>query len=241
MTWPTQCFQLSSELFRALTSEEVDATYADLVELKLANPPYEEFDLLIPESEVLLIVDEKGEGCADYMDDIKTANKNMRFRYLKDGDVSLFMYGRPKGELPGYHSFFGVMDNITHGQYKEIYEERVEKVANELMHLLIVLLATKNIVKSVKESKLMKLGIGNKEKNQYTTTLKIGEITEKTDTPSTPTGVTRRPHLRRGHIRRQHHGPRNEMIRTIWIAPIFVNADPNWIGERTAYNVSMAR
>lgn len=36
----------------------------------------------------------------------------------------------------------------------------------------------------------------------------------------------------------QHFGPKNELRKKIWIEPVFVNADEDWVAARTAYNVS---
>jgi hypothetical protein len=52
--------------------------------------------------------------------------------------------------------------------------------------------------------------------------------------------LSKAPHLRRGHIRqRQHYGPGNHFVKKIWIAPVFVNADPDFVNQRAAYNVAV--
>jgi hypothetical protein len=102
--------------------------------------------------------------------------------------------------------------------------------------MFCVLLATRNVTREVKTSKLAKLGIG---KNSYskTTTLRIGNVTELQGSEA-GIGVNRRPHLRRGHIRRQKYGPGFQFEKKIFVQAVFVNADEDWIAERTAYNVS---
>lgn len=111
---------------------------------------------------------------------------------------------------------------------------------------LIVLLATRNARKVTKQNRLAKCGIGKGIKRyEYVTTISLPSADELEAAAeemggenSTP-GKTRRPHLRRGHVRRQHYGPRNSLIRSKFIGPIFVNADKDWVDTRVRYNVSL--
>jgi hypothetical protein len=116
-----------------------------------------------------------------------------------------------------------------------------ERERDAIAHALIALLATKNVVKSIKHNPLAKHGIGAKKNStkryEYVTTISVPRELPK-DEEHKPSGNERAPHLRRGHIRRQHYGPGNELIKKIFIAPIFVNADKTWVKQRTAYNVS---
>ena len=108
---------------------------------------------------------------------------------------------------------------------------------------LLVALAAKNAVKTTKENKLAKLGIGKKNpKNSYayTTTISIGKITETTEGEGGSGGWTVRPHLRRGHIREQRYGPNNQYSKKVFIQPVFVNASGDFINSRAAYNVKVA-
>jgi hypothetical protein len=106
---------------------------------------------------------------------------------------------------------------------------------------LIVMLATRGVEKEVKHSKLARLGIG-KARAEYTTTLRIGALHERSDGTPNPTSATRCPHLRRGHIRNQAYGPSFEHHKKIWIEPVFVNGDHEEIERhRHHYNVSKAK
>lgn len=114
--------------------------------------------------------------------------------------------------------------------------------ARELEALLIVLLATKNAEKQTTENKLAKLGIGKgpRGKFAYTTTISLPrDLDDDGDNP--PKGVGKAPHLRRGHIRRQPFGPGREQIKVIFIAPIFVNADPDFVATRRKYVLGKLR
>src|SRR5262249_26360389 len=105
--------------------------------------------------------------------------------------------------------------------------------------LLISLLAVRNIQKTTKIDKLAKLGIGrNKHRYVYTTTLCLPPPHLIEGEESTPTGIKRCPHLRRGHIRRQRHGTGNQLTRKIWIEPVFIHADAEFVNQRTAYRIT---
>lgn len=107
---------------------------------------------------------------------------------------------------------------------------------------LIVLLATKNADKRTTESKLAKLGIGKSIRGRfaYTTTISLpGTLPPDCDNPPKSGHIA--PHLRRGHVRRQHYGTRNELEKKIWIAPVFVNADPAFVAARRTYRLVRPR
>lgn len=117
--------------------------------------------------------------------------------------------------------------------------EQVAGMVECASSVLIAMLATRNVVKVTKENKLAKFGIGKKnpaKRFAYTTT--ISYPTEMDDHESVAPGAAKCPHLRRGHIRRQHYGPGREYIKKVWIDPVFVNADPDFVDQRRAYNIS---
>jgi hypothetical protein len=99
---------------------------------------------------------------------------------------------------------------------------------------LVVLLASRGVVKNSSERKLAKFGIG-KRSGEYTTTIKLARDLERHE--SVKTGHAVRPHLRRGHVRTQHHGTRNSLTKRIWVDPCMVNADENFVSTRKAYRV----
>lgn len=108
----------------------------------------------------------------------------------------------------------------------------------QLSSLLVILLATRNAEKTTTENKLARLGIGKSTKHRfaYTTTISLPrDLPEDGDNP--PRGGSVAPHLRRGHVRRQHYGKENLLEKKIWIAPVFVNADPAFVATRTKYRI----
>lgn len=236
--WPKQSFFLSNELIDALSREEMEATWKAMHELGIAKPPYESFDLLLPLAQVLTF---KG------MNALEEEIESDKYAFIKtdgvvqstakpitlriEGDKAKWLF---RGKIPLKER----LDLIAGLDTQRDIE--MAECAVEWLQVLIILLGTRNIVKETVHRKSVRLGIGGKEKHEYTTTLKIGRITEHTGNSNISTGITLRAHLRRGHIRRQHYGPKNEYIKQIWIPPVFVNADEEWIGERTAYNVSLA-
>jgi len=118
---------------------------------------------------------------------------------------------------------------------------RWKALGETLRMRLVVLLATRNAVKTRTKDKLLGLGIGkrkvrNNHKPLYTTTITVPKISNGPQ--GQPTGRTVSPHLRRGHVRQQAWGPRYQFKREVWIEPVFVNADENYVSTRVAYNTS---
>jgi hypothetical protein len=242
--WPRQAFRLSKEIVESTSKEEVKATIEGMKELGICRAPFDQMDILVQERELFKIYKTSVTSQREYermQADLEHSSREIIFRYDNQQAhpkvVQCLMEGAP-------HQWVNMVDFLLECTAAEgaprDYTKTVYEIGLELLDILIALLATRNVVKEVKECKTLRLGIGRKDRHQYTTTLKIGQLVEQVDGPDSASGLTRRPHLRRGHIRRQHHGPKNELVKSIWIEPVFVNADASWIAERTAYNVSLA-
>jgi hypothetical protein len=65
--------------------------------------------------------------------------------------------------------------------------------------------------------------------------LNIGKITETYRSNENSSGGNVRPHLRRGHIRLQRYGEDFKEVKKIFIQPMFVNADKEWIEKQKTY------
>jgi hypothetical protein len=233
-----QLFRLSAEIIESISIEETVATFKDMEELGIAEPPYDEFSIEVPVRSVLR-VEPRADGELDPKDDWHP-NQTMIFNYSKNAPKVSLTSCRTQHYVPDLCEF--LRTNLT--GYSADLHRREQKLAEDLelraallWEALIVLLATKNIVKETKHNSLAKHGVG-KAKALYTTSLSIGRVTESApDTPGTEPGAPKRPHMRRGHIRSQHYGPGGEFVKKVFIQPVFVNADKGYISQRTAYNV----
>lgn len=132
----------------------------------------------------------------------------------------------------------GIALSAMDSQNEEVVRGSKETCAY-FMAILIVLLATKNTVKTTTVNKLARLGIG-KKRNAFASTTRISLPHELPDDPDHPSssGAAKCAHLRRGHIRRQHYGKENAMEKKIWIASVFVNADPEFVSSQHTYKFS---
>jgi hypothetical protein len=220
-----QLFQIGSDTWNGLTVEEVNATWDDMVTMGIDQPPFKEFDVAISAKFFISLLrkfsdnKETWHGLFDRGPDAAAIlvfnlafNPSYRELIFTDNETS-------------HHLIF------TRGHIKEGLE-----ASTYVYRSFLVLLATRNVIREVKENKLAKRGIG---KSPYvkTTTLKLGTVVE-TVGESTGEGSVLRPHLRRGHVRNQRYGPGLGFSRKVFIQPVFVNADQGWVAERTAYNVT---
>lgn len=246
-------FIIGHDALHATSDDEVAATVAALKEVGLYQLPYERVavrfltddcvlpDRIEPDAAASLGLsrrfnfweDEHGRwhskmGPAHY---IEFRNINLR------GEPAS-MWCVHDGSDSGWKPYEFNADGRTGGVHTG---DMCERAAN----ILITLLATRNAVKETTENKLAKLGIGSKKigsakRYAYVTTIGVPKELED-DVEHKPTGATRAPHLRRGHIRQQPYGPGRAFRRAQFIQPIFVNADPDFVSKRAAYNVSAAR
>jgi hypothetical protein len=257
-----QRFVISPEIFKSISPEEVNATYKDMLELKIHKPPYRHFDIELDAINVFSpnsISIPKGTQYDGDIGDLieKTAEQarnllrnkfNVLIKYnysdnLNSDEFSVGVYtDKNDGNFKHFKKISETNGELTVPTGVVKFElVRLEGFTVVVLRMFIVLLATKNIIKEVKLNKLAKLGIGkNKHRPWQVTYLKIGKITEsvsKSGTPKSGTGIILRPHLRRGHKRDQHYGLGNKYTKSIFIQPTFVNADKEWIADRSEYRV----
>lgn len=239
--FPRQCFAVDSETFKATKKEEVEATYADMLELGIAKPPYPDFDILLKAEDVFR--NNNISTALSPKQQVQYHQAQTLFRYHDSGNNSVqlvdclwdWRLGR------GPHSLFDLSDmpNTLQGDSYDHFMRQIFDASKDYYKMLVVLLATRNIIKSTQVDKLAKMGIGkNKSRHWYTTTLRVGRITETIRGESVPDGTHRRPHLRRGHKRNQRFGPKFQFTKVVWIEPMFINGDETMVSTRTNYNVS---
>ena len=239
-------FIIGRNTIAAVSVKEIQDTYQDLKELDLHHLPYKKCIVRIP-------------ACAPVSDGWI---KKRRFESLGHSWIERYLEQLPDGsfrfDIPGgwfenhlYEPkqvdiwFDETNKHMKEGMLfeKELGRATVEwelKTCEKVEQLLVVLLATKNIVKTTHVDKLARMGIGLKHKHRfiYTTTISVPTDIEDDEHLVVP-GKPKVPHLRRGHIRRQRFGPGNEFIKKIWIAPLIVNADKEFVDQRGAYNVNI--
>jgi len=242
-----QLFRISSEVLDSLELTEINKTIKDMAQLDLSRAPFPVFAIECNEKFFNKMMGQ--------LKDLQEDNSMQNQRYLPIGVyVEYLCFGKANDVEDFHYRLYYIKDgkaknwydelldqNFTESQ-RDLYEGTFGTIARIMLSTLIVLLATRNSVKTTKEDKNLLNGKFNKT-NKYrkdfplTTTIGIGHITETMRSSGDPTRSIR-PHLRRGHIRNQHYGPKNEMVKSVFIQPVFVNADEGWIAERRAYNVS---
>lgn len=247
----SQLFILDRDMLDAMSEEEVKATFKDMVELKIASPPYRNFTIQAPMG-TLINVDGKGtlEELAKQGDPryVEMHDKDLRVHFH---DYTDDPYKEQRASLDMFHKgvWCPVLEIIMQSPKEEIRQRygaflrAVSDLAGHLSRLLIVSLATRNVETVTRRNSLAKFGLGKKRGHdfEYVTTIKMGTLLHY-DGETGHTGETKRPHLRRGHIRRQHYGPNNQQIKQVFIQPIFVNGfDPSRDRERDRYNVTQGR
>jgi hypothetical protein len=235
-------FCVEGRAYLAMSDEEVKASVAGLKEMDLYHLPFSEGQIilrfLISEDHYL---EARGLGEADEFtfDHILISRKGEGRRTFKiEMDVGKPTY---KDLTP----YFEEMPKVIDGN-RVIYRFR-DRGAPHILYankdacrdFLILLLASRGVEKKTKDvSKLRRLGIGKRDQSAaYITTIRLSSNLQRGNAEEAKPGLPVRPHLRRGHIRHQHYGPNNSQIKKIWIEPVFVNADDDFISSRTAYRI----
>lgn len=216
-TLPPQLFTFDDSLLLSANPDDIDATFADMEELGIANPPVPTFDLQLSGAQLFVPLPSCDAAAART---IMTWQIRYRFSAGQLQDTAIG---------PRWIS-------ILNHDCGEDFCDQLITLGFEFYKLLLVSLATRNVEKVTTESKLGRLGIG-KPKHRFTTLICIGQLAPVTSGEGT-TGTTKRPHLRRGHIRRQPFGPSLQSVRKIWIAPLFVNAEKGMAEGRKAYQLT---
>ena len=250
-----QLFILDDRVWDSMSFADVASTVDDMRELDIAYPPVQEFDVMTKLKVVDRIQIFLDPEYAKIVRTIGTsfANNNMIWRFSFSDDLKK-MIAKMLQSFDNEKTWVNFLETHYTREVADREDLTIEEKISDIedtqywIHLvstwvlayLLVALAAKNSVKTVKENKLMKLGIGKKKNNyRYTTTVTIGEITE-TEGTGEGGGWKVRPHLRRGHIREQRYGPNRQYSKKVFIQPVFVNASEDFINERKAYNVRVA-
>jgi hypothetical protein len=245
-----QLFMVEDALIEGLSVEEVAATWRDMVELGLHAPPFPVFDV----------------GLTGHSFSVVALNAlNIRVRELRETERKLSSLGTLTSDLEKETEAMGIPSLIAKAKesasdertrnfpVKMSYRVVGDEVEAASMHSDAVARFDPRefsphpgryiyFVRTTRESKAAKLGIG-KKKYAYTTTLSLGRVEEEEGREGEGTGFggSKRPHLRRGHKRSQRYGPRNAFVKEIMVPPVFVNGYAGALDERSHYNVIKAR
>jgi hypothetical protein len=151
---------------------------------------------------------------------------------------------RKKNGILGCKMDFELKENSDHNLqnfFSNLNEEELGAIGNYAFAILIVLLATKNIERRVvkNDARATSKRARDDAKHFSTTTyLNIGKITETCRGNTVSSSGPVRAHLRRGHIRLQRYGEGFKEVKKIFIQPVFVNADKEWIEKQKTYKFS---
>lgn len=257
-----QLFRISDEIWKTIEWDDVKTTMNAMIEAGIFNPPYNQFAIEVREG--FIEKTKRGGGEKLFLEQREHKDGFLFFEYNYDPESNGDIDFTTKNDLrvtildknrkivlgpASIRDWFVNNDYITNvivRQDDKIFKEIGGWVtyAALLKDILIVVLATKNI----KQDKILNRDIKNKKVNKktkyresypYTTTISIGKISESMKLDGEE-AKTLKPHWRRGHLRNQHYGPNNELMKQIFINPVFVNATEGWIAQRKAYNVRIA-
>lgn len=222
-----QAFHITEDVLHALSDEDVRATCEGLREMELFHLPFPTVDVIVPTDAIL-----RNQATGKPFDD-KLGPEHWTRVTLDETCEQVLISMEWRGR---------VVINAGNFARPERFRREHDTTWNNMIvaarpwrDMLIAVLASRNIVKETivpRTSKLARMGIGKaKPAKQTVTYIRLHPVLPADD-DGKPSGTTRRPHLRRGHIRNQrdrygHH--------KVWIAPIFVNADKDFVESRQAY------
>jgi hypothetical protein len=243
MSTPQQLFIVGRDVLESMSQEDVKATCGGLRQAGLYRLPYPSVSLRFPISAL-----EFDEGQDSKGRDSESMITKGQCEQTRPGK---FRYVERPGEwieLIGLNTegrdVFQILNIPRTTPGRAVVHSPPGEWIEGWLDVLIALLATRNVAKEITEDKLAKLGIGKhsgKHRYRYTTTLTLPARLEPGTREEAGSGRELRAHWRRGHIRNQRFGPKLQFSESKWIEPVFVNADKEFIGERTAYNMSCGR
>lgn len=235
-----QLFEIPTNVWETLDFDVVQDTYSDMFKAGLVHPPFFVFSVRMPLrgflSALATYAMSKGETGIDlngFFDSIDHLGYKFIVAHYEFRKVAFNYEFRSVIDLgEGIRSVdFCLLTKMP----KEFEREMVDFIYK----CLTILLATKNTGKNVVTNSLRsgsKKARDNSAKYSTTTYISIGKIVETMHGSSGQRGPVR-AHLRRGHVRRQRFGEGRSEEKNVFIAPVFVNADQEWISERRKYKL----
>lgn len=238
-------FDIPASVWRTVSFLEIEETFNDMLDAGLINPPFFHFFVRVPFGAFVQATRDYAVKSGEKLPDLegfpdwikKAAEKPLVVEYefkKKDppdakGDLhyrARSFLGEGKEALP-WSLVTGMPDHMSDAMDGFIYKA------------LVALLVTKNCDRKVVENTpRAKSAKAREDSKSYSTTtyISIGRITETYRSEGGSRGPVR-AHLRRGHVRKQRFGEGRKEVKTIFIPPVFVNADREWIADRKKYKL----
>lgn len=231
-----ELFMIDAKAVGALTVDDVGCTFQAMREVGIAYPPMDHFviafDLSIFSSSFLKWKE---------TDQDKKRLAELRASNEENKNIALgveVLFSKESGHFRSnrFHINKKTLKLVSDPVETEESEQSVFRL---IFQTLVVLLATQNSQKDRVENSPRASSAKQRNASKhfaYTTTIRIGKITENCS--SGGTGSPMRPHLRRGHVRNQRYGEGRREIKQIFIAPVFINADKEYVeSQRIAYKI----
>lgn len=233
---PRPIFVLDESLFAIMNLPEVHATYLMLHERR-PQSCYPPFSTCFLEFDHKFVVPQTARWCLD------PNNPRMRLRVHWSSDCPMLVAAMPMipdstGQWSDWHEAAKWSGS---GRLTREESNTIVYLDKWVVRLWLCALATRNLEKETRRAKGMwkRKNLSDTSRPTHVTTLRVPAVQYLPgEDGRTPTGRNVRPHWRMPHWRRQHHGPKNSLIKDVYIEGVFVKiADAEEISLEKTYKI----